>query len=193
MRDLIKMVVVLTAICGVSGLVLSYTNQATKAPREYQLLKYVKGPSIKAVLGGYDNDPIKDKIVLNMGKDKKGKPILKNIFPARKGGKLVGLAYGSAATGYHGPIDVMVGFDPKGKISGISIMTHSETPGLGARIVEPAFTKQFKGLTLSGDLNLTAKGGKIDSVSGATHSSEGTVEAVRKALELFPTVKKEVG
>lgn len=193
MRDLIKMVVILTAICGTSGLVLSYTNQATKAPREYQLLKYVEGPSIKAVLDGYDNDPIKDKIVLKMGKDQKGKPILKNIFPAKKGGRIVGLAYDSVATGYHGPIDVMVGFDTTGKIFGISIMTHTETPGLGARIVEPAFTKQFKGFTLSNDLNLTSKGGKIDSVSGATHSSEGTVEAVRKALELFPAVKKEVG
>lgn len=193
MRDLIKMVVVLTAICGTSGLVLSYTNKVTEAPREYQLLKYVKGPSIKAVLSGYDNDPIKDKIVLKMGKDEKGKPILKNVFPAKKGGQIVGLAYGSAATGYHGPIDVMVGFNPEGKVSGISIMTHTETPGLGARIVEPAFTKQFKGFTLTDDLNLSAKGGKIDSVSGATHSSEGTVEAVRKALELFPTIKKEVG
>ena len=190
MRDLIKLVVVLTAICGTSGLVLSYTNKVTEAPREYQLLKYVKGPSIKAVLSGYDNDPIKDKIVLKMGKDEKGKPILKNVFPAKKGGQIVGLAYGSAATGYHGPIDVMVGFNPEGKVSGISIMTHTETPGLGARIVEPAFTKQFKGFTLTDDLNLSAKG---DSVSGATHSSEGTVEAVRKALELFPTIKKEVG
>jgi electron transport complex protein RnfG len=117
----------------------------------------------------------------------------KNIFPAKKGGKIVGLAYSSAATGYHGLIDVMVGLDPGGKVTGISIMTNTETPGLGARIVEPAFTKQFKGFTLSADLNLTTKGGKIDSVSGATHSSEGVVEAVRKALELFPKVKKEVG
>ncbi len=187
------MVVVLTVICGASGLVLSYTNKATKAPREYQLLKYVQEPSIKAVLSSYDNDPIRDRIVIKLGKDEKGKPLEKNIFPAKKGGKIVGLAYSAAATGYHGLIDVMIGLDPGGKVIGISIMTHSETPGLGARIVEPAFTKQFKGFTLSPDLNLSAKGGKIDSVSGATHSSEGVVEAVRKALELFPKVKKEVG
>lgn len=193
MRDLIKMVVVLTVICGVSGLVLSYTNTATKTPREYQLLKYVQEPSIKAVLGVYDNDPVKDRIVITVGKDQKGKPVEKNIFPAKKGGKITGLAYSSVATGYHGPIDVMVGLDLSGKLTGISIMSNTETPGLGARIVEPAFTKQFKGFTLTNNLNLTSKGGKIDSVSGATHSSEGVVEAVRKALELFPEVKKEVG
>ena len=165
MRDLIKMVVVLTVICGASGLVLSYANKITKAPRQYQLLKYVQEPSIKAVLGSYDNDPIKERIVIKTGKDEKGRPLEKNIFPA----------------------------NPDGKIMGLSIMTHTETPGLGARIVEPAFTDKFKGLSLSPDLNLTAKGGKIDGVSGATHSSEGVVEAVRKALELFPEVKKEVG
>lgn len=193
MRDLIKMVVVLTVICGASGLVLSYTNKATKAPREYQLLKYVQEPSIKAVLNAYDNDPIKDRITIKTGKDEKGNPVEKNIFPAKKGSKVVGYAYSSAANGYHGLIDVMVGVDPEGKVTGISIMTHSETPGLGAKIVEPKFTKQFKGATLSSELNTTAKGGKIDGVSGATHSSEGVVEAVRKALELFPKVKKEVG
>lgn len=187
------MVLVLTVICGASGLVLSYANKITKAPRQYQLLKYVQEPSIKAVLGSYDNDPIKERIVIKTGKDEKGRPLEKNIFPAKKGNRIVGIAYSSAATGYHGPIDVMIGIDPDGKIMGISIMTHTETPGLGARIVEPAFTDKFKGLSLSPDLNLTAKGGKIDGVSGATHSSEGVVEAVRKALELFPEVKKEVG
>lgn len=79
-----------------------------------------------------------------------------------------------------------------GTITGISIMRHSETPGLGARVVEPAFTNQFAGMKLSGQLNLSARGGKIDGVSGASFSSQGVVSAVRKALQLFPKVKKEV-
>ncbi|MBW1679912.1 MAG: RnfABCDGE type electron transport complex subunit G [Deltaproteobacteria bacterium] len=192
MRDLIKMVVVLTVICACSALVLSFANQATREQREYQVLKYVKEPSIKAVLTGYDNDPIKDRVTLKMGTDKKGKPIRKNIFPAKKGGKVIALAYGSAATGYHGLIEVMVGIDINGKITGVSIMTHTETPGLGARVVEPAFTGQFKGLVLSDALKVKKDGGKIDSVSGATFSSRGVVTAVRQALESFSKIKKEV-
>jgi len=192
LRDFIKMVVILTAICGGSALVLAFTSQATKGHREYQLLKYVKEPSIKAVLKGYDNDPIKDRVVMEIGKDEKGKPVMLNIFPSRKGGKLIALAFGSSATGYHGPISVMVGIDNKGKLTGIGIMTHTETPGLGARVEEPKFTEQFGGLELSGKLALSTEGGKIDSVSGATLSSRGVVKAVRKALELYPRVKKEV-
>jgi len=184
------MVVVLTVICSASGLVLSYVNEATKAPREYQLLVYVKGPSIKAVLPSYDNDPIKEKIVLELGKDDKGNPLQKAIFPGKKDGKIVALAYDAAAPGYHGDISVMVGVDLNGKLTGVSIMTHSETPGLGARVVEPKFTKQFAGL--EGSVKLSNQGGRIDAVSGATLSSNGVVNAVNKALEMFPQVKKEV-
>jgi electron transport complex protein RnfG len=185
------MVVVLTAICGGSALLLSYANEATKAQREYQLLKYVKEPSIKAVLSGYDNDPIRDRFTLELGIDEKGHPSMKNVFPARQGEQLLAVAYGTSATGYHGPIEVMVGIDASGTLTGISIMTHTETPGLGARVVEEGFTGQFKGLSLSDELELSANGGEIDAISGATLSSKGVLKAVKKALELFPDVRKE--
>jgi electron transport complex protein RnfG len=193
LRELIKMVVVLTVICACSALLLSYANQATKPQREYQLLKYVEEPSIKAVLPAFDNDPIKDRVVVTLGKNEKGKPIEKNIFPAKEHGKLVGMAYSGSSTGYHGPIEVMVGLNMQGKLTGIAITQQAETPGLGARVAEPAFTKQFKGLDLSPALNLSLQGGKIDSVSGASESSKAVVRAVRGALELFPKIEKEVG
>lgn len=192
MRELFRMVFVLTAICAVSALVLAYANKATKPAREYQLLKYVVEPSIREVLKGYDNDPIKERKEIIIGRGANGKPIKKTIFPAKKGGKLIGLAYSSEGHGYHGNIEVMVGVDLTGTITGISILRHSETPGLGARIVEPAFRKQFQGMKLSDELKLSTQGGKIDGISGATHSSTGVVSAVRKALELFPKAKKEV-
>lgn len=193
MRDLIRMVVVLTAICGTSGLVLSYVNEATREPREYQLLKYVKGPSLNAVLPeGYENDPITDKIVVAVGTDDKGKPVEKTVFPAKKGDEIIALAYDAEATGYHGTVSVMVGFAPDGRITGMSVMTHTETPGLGARITESAFTDQFKGLEGPDQLKLSSEGGAIDGISGATISSAAALTAVKQAVELFPKVKKEV-
>jgi electron transport complex protein RnfG len=177
-------------ICTTSGVVLSYVNEATKAPREYQYIKFVQEPSIKAVLSGYDNDPVKDRMQLNLGEDKEGQPIEKVVFPARKDGKTFEVAYSAAAKGYHDLIEVMVGVDPEGKLTGISIMTHTETPGLGARIVEPQFTEQFAGLDLD-TTKLSAEGGKVDAVSGASFSSAGVITAVRSALEQFPQIKKE--
>ena len=191
MRDLIKMVVVLLVICTTSGVVLSYVNEATIAPREYQYIKFVQEPSIKAVLSDYDNDPVKDRMQLNLGEDQEGNPVEKVVFPAKKDGKTFEVAYSAAAKGYHGPIEVMVGVDPEGTLTGISIMTHSETPGLGARIVEPKFTEQFAGLDLE-TTKLSAEGGKVDAVSGATFSTLGVITAVDDALEQFPQIKKEI-
>ena len=190
MRDLIKMVVVLLVICTTSGVVLSYVNEATEEPREYSYIKFVQEPSMKAVLGDYDNDPVKERIKLVVGEDEEGNPREMVVFPAKKGGKTQTIAYSAAAKGYHDLIEVMVGVGPEGKLTGISIMTHTETPGLGARIVEPEFTDQFAGLDLE-TTNLSAKGGKVDTLSGATFSTVGVITAVGAALEQFPQIKKE--
>ncbi|MDH3774756.1 MAG: RnfABCDGE type electron transport complex subunit G [Deltaproteobacteria bacterium] len=190
MRDLIKMVVVLLVICTTSGVVLSYVNEATKAPREYQYIKFVQEPSIKAVLSDYDNDPVKERLKLAVGEDEEGNPLEIVVFPAKKGGETQAIAYSAAAKGYHDLIEVMVGVGPEGKLTGISIMTHTETPGLGARIVEPEFTDQFAGLDLD-TTKLSAEGGKVDTLSGATFSTVGVITAVGAALEQFPQIKKE--
>ncbi len=190
MRDLIKMVVVLFVICATSGVVLSYVNEATKAPREYQYIKFVQEPSMKAVLRDFENDPIKERINVVVGEDKEGNPIEKVVFPAKKGGKTEAVAFSASAKGYHDLIEVMVGVGPDGKLTGISIMSHTETPGLGARIVEAGFTDQFAGLDLD-TAKLSAEGGKVDALSGATFSTVGVVTAVTEALEQFPKIKEE--
>ena len=190
MRDLIKMVVVLFVICTTSGVVLSYVNETTQEPREYSYIKFVQEPSMKAVLSDYDNDPIKERIKLAVGEDEEGNPVEMVVFPAKKDGKTEAIAYSAAAKGYNDLIEVMIGVNPDGTLTGISIMTHTETPGLGARIVEPEFTDQFAGLDLD-TANLAAEGGKVDTLSGATFSTVGVVTAVRAALEQFPQIEKE--
>jgi len=190
LRDLIKMVVVLLVICTTSGVVLSYVNEATEEPREYSYIKFVQEPSMKAVLSDYDNDPIKERIKLAVGEDKEGNPVEVVVFPAKKGGKTEAIAYSAAAKGYHDLIEVMIGVNPNGTLTGISIMTHTETPGLGARIVESEFTDQFAGLDLD-TTKLAADGGKVDTLSGATFSTVGVIAAVSAALEQFPQIKKE--
>ena len=190
MRDLIKMVVVLLVICTTSGVVLSYVNEATEEPREYSYIKFVQEPSMKAVLGDYDNDPVKERIKLVVGEDEEGNPVEVVVFPAKKGGNTEAIAYSAAAKGYHDLIEVMIGVGPEGTLTGISIMTHTETPGLGARIVEPEFTDQFAGLDLD-TTKLAAEGGKVDTLSGATFSTVGVIAAVSTALEQFPQIKKE--
>lgn len=186
MRDMVKMVVVLTAICAVSGFALAFLNDATREARAYQLLKFVKEPSIKAVFSSldYDNDPIKDRVDVKIGNEQK------SIFLAKREGQIIAIAFDTAASGYGGPVEVMVGFKSDGTLVGIGIMKHSETPGLGAKITEDTFVQQF--CNKKPPLKLAAQGGTINAVTGATISSTAVVTAVNQAVEAFSEIRGEV-
>ncbi len=176
------MAVVLTVICALSGLTLALVHDVTKEPIEYAMLKNVKEPAVMAVISGFDNDPIKDLVKIPIGKDKKGKDAFLMVFPAKKGGKTFAMAFETAAKGYHGDIGVMVGVDAeKNEVTGVSIVSHSETPGLGARITETDFTESFQGKSLENELTKD----DINALSGATLSTNGVVAAVNNARTLF--------
>jgi len=177
-RDIIKMLVVLTVICTASGFSLALVHDVTREPIEYSRLKFVKEPAVKAVLSGYQNDPIKDRLSIPVGTDKKGKPVKLIVFPAKKDGKTFAVAFESSSAGYHGDVGVMLGVDLNSKkLTGLSIVSHTETPGLGARIIEPNFTDSFKGKPMDKELGV----GDINALSGATVSTKGVVAAVNKA------------
>lgn len=103
-----------------------------------------------------------------------------NCFTATANGQPVGHTVQVTVTGYGGPIEVVVGIDTSGTVTGVNIggSSFSETPGLGAKVQEPAFYEQFAGLTPPAVLK-----GNIDSVSGASISSGAVVDAVNTAVE----------
>ena len=178
MKEIAKLVVVLALICGISGFVLAYVKDLTAEPIEYAKIKNVKEPAVKAVLSGYDNDPIKDRVSFPVGADKYGRPLSLVVFPAKKSGKTFAVAFESAGKGYHGEVGVMVGVDvAANKLTGISVVSHSETPGLGSRITLPSFTDPFKGLAFDKDLGKD----NIQALSGATLSTNGVLAAVNAA------------
>ena len=180
MKEIARLVVVLGLICGISGFVLAYVKDLTAEPIEYAKIKNVKEPAVKAVLSGYDNDPIKDRVSFPVGADKYGRPLSLVVFPAKKGGKTFAVAFEASGKGHKGPIGVMVGIDVgENKLTGISVVGHTETPGLGARITETAFTDPFKGQSLEKDLGKES----IQALSGATLSTVGVLAAVNNARE----------
>jgi len=153
----------------------------TKDKIAYQEIKFIKEPAVLAVLSGFDNDPIMERKEVVFAND-----VSKLMFPAKKDGQLFALAMEvSDGGGYGGDVNIMLGIDMEGQISSISITKHQETPGLGARISEANFTKQFKSLSVSGDIDLTANGGKIEAISGATISSKAVVKAVLDGVTFF--------
>ncbi len=128
-------------------------------------------------------------------------------------GTIAGYAFVAEASGYGGTIEILIGLeafaeqddgaggmeivpvenvtDPNDVVlRGITIVSHTETPGLGAKITEEDFTKHFTSLTI-GDCTLDKDGGDIDTISGATISSRAVTEEVKKAsLQKVKAIKK---
>ena len=186
MKEMIKMMVVLSLICGVAGVTLAALKQATGPIIEEQVLTFVQAPAIQSVLAEHDNDPIKDR----RNFDVDGKTV--TVFPALQSGHLVGLAFETSGKGYGGQIGVMVGFDTRAMtLSGIGITTLKETPGLGSRVAEHGYTTQYRGHSIE-TVELKKNGGDIEAVAGATISSNGTVSAVQDAISIFNTLKSRL-
>ena len=91
--------------------------------------------------------------------------------------------------GFGGAIDMMVGVDNDGAVTGISVISHSETPSLGANCVRPEWQAQFEGAT--GDLAVSKDGGTIDALTGATVTSRGVTAGVNLALEYVKEVAQK--
>ena len=88
--------------------------------------------------------------------------------------------------GFDNTITMMVGVDTEGKVLGISIISHTETAGLGAVAAAgtPAgesFRNEFVGA--SGSVSVTKDGGDVEAITGATITSRAICVGVNAALE----------
>ena len=91
------------------------------------------------------------------------------------------------ANGFGGGIDMMVGIDLNGQVTGISVISHSETASLGAECTREEWQAQFVGT--AGNLQVTKDGGTIDALTGATVTSRAVAEAVNRAVEFVKEVQ----
>lgn len=101
-------------------------------------------------------------------------------------GQTVGYVATAAAKGYGGAVTVMTGMDAALTVTGVEILSHNETPGLGAKAGNEAFTKQFLQPAANG-LKLVkgaAASGEVSAITGATITSKAVTSAVNQAVEL---------
>jgi len=184
MNEMVRMVVVLSLICGVCALALSGLRTATAEQIERQILTYLEGPTVRTVLEGAENDLIEDRQKVEID----GKEM--TLFVAKRGGEVWGVAYETVGSGFGGDITVMVGYDlTDDELTGVQIVSHKETPGIGSKITMDQYTRSFIGMPLSSDFRLETAGGDLDAITGATYSAQGRAEAVRRSVELYPEVK----
>jgi electron transport complex protein RnfG len=83
-------------------------------------------------------------------------------------------------SGFGGTIDMVVGVAQDGTVTGVAIISMSETSGLGANATKESFRSQYVGKT--GELAVTKDGGDIDALTGATITSRAVTNGVNHAL-----------
>jgi electron transport complex protein RnfG len=188
MRNIIKLFLVVTLFSAVSGWALATVRNLTAEKIELQQLTYIKGPALKEIMAGSQNDPITDRFKLPDGK--KQIDVFVGEFDSRK----TTIAFEAAGKGFGGNIGVMVAFNvEKDELAGIGITTHSETPGLGSRAkTEPSFREQFKGIPVNREIRIKSEGGDIDALSGATVTSKGVCAGVDNSIEIYKRLKDEI-
>ena len=193
MNGMPRLIVVLTLIAVGAGLILSLVESATRAPiaeqRRQETLR-----ALQAVLPPVDNAPDEDTVQLVYGQDKKGRDLRRTFYRGRMAGELSGVAFQVVATdGYSGNIAIMVGIDPAGSVTGVEILFHNETPGLGDKITLPGFKAMFKGKNLgNADWRVKKDGGAFDQITGATISPRAVVGAIRRGLEFYRDHQAEI-
>ncbi len=106
-----------------------------------------------------------------------------------KDGKVIGYVYVTSAKGYGGDVQIMTGITTDGTISGVVVLDHDETPGLGANCEKESFRSQYMqsvpadGFTVV--KNQTAGEGEIEALTGATISSRAVTDAVNEAVAMY--------
>ena len=153
----------------------------------------------------FDNDLFNDVITLEKPELSKN-PI--QIYRARKQGTPVAAIFAPVeAPGYAGPIRLIIGIQADGKLGGVRVLSHRETPGLGDKIEESRsdWVLSFSGKSLQdplpGKWKVKRDGGEFDQFTGATITPRSIVTKTRETLEYFdkhsealfaqPAVKRE--
>lgn len=183
-KETAKIAGILTAICLIIALALAGTNMLTEDIIA-QAAAEAKAATCFEVIPADGYVYLSDHYDQFEGRD---------VYLALHDGTVVGAAITTSAKGYGGAVQVMTGIDQNGCVTGVSILQHSETAGLGANAAKPSFLEQF--ITASDEQRPTGfavvkDGGDIDAVTAATISSRAVSNAVTEALGIFAELEAE--
>jgi len=173
-KDAVKKVfpvILLTVVVAISVTLLTFTDRLTRDKIEAQEEQKIQSMLFEIFpnMSRYDLD--------------------NEIYTIYSNGDKVGYAFIAIGKGYGGGIDILVGLKDETTIKGITIISHTETPGLGTRVAESPFTDKFIGLSIE-EVALRRDGGQIDAITGSTISSSAVVDAVRTtAMEKVKLLK----
>ncbi|MEW5890240.1 MAG: electron transport complex subunit RsxG [Pseudomonadota bacterium] len=178
----------------VASCVLSAAYSATKdhiAAAEQRDMRIMLAQVLPS--GFADNDLLADTLTLAGAK---GQPV--KVHVAKKAGSVTGAVFQVAERGYAGDIVVLVAVDADGRVLGVRVLKHTETPGLGDKIeiAKARWIESFSGKSLGDPApekwGVKKDNGVFDQFTGATITPRAVVKAVKGGLEFFAAHRAEI-
>jgi len=190
MNKIVKNAIILTVITLVAGLGLGFVYEITKGPiaqaQEAAKKEAWQAVFAEAALEDFEvvelDEAVAEAVIAEIGS--KGSI---NEVCVVKGGELGYVVTATNSEGYGGDIQITVGIKADGTVNGVSILSISETAGLGMKATEPAFYEQYHG-KLTDNFYVAKDGGSgeaIDALSGATITSRAVTNAVNAAVKYY--------
>lgn len=187
--EIIKISVILFLITAIAALVLAFVNQKTApliAENEEKNIKTALQAIMPDAADFEESDADVEEIT------DKYESEVNSLYIAKDGsGNNMGVCAIVETKGYDAGLISAIGVDKDGKVTGVEIISHNETPGLGANAEKEEFRSQYSGK--SGELSVVKAGAKdneINAISGATLTSKGMTRAVNTAIAIADAVKE---
>ena len=181
-KYIIKLTVTLFVTCVIVAGLLGLVNSVTEGPIA-EKNKTKTAAAIQEVLPEMEGSPAVVELTDEMTAAASGAgATITEAYEAQAGGSVIGYALKIVASGSQGNIEMMVGVDAEGAVTGVSIVKNSETAGIGSKVMsnENGVLDQFIGKSAAdGTLSV---GKNVDAISGATVSSRGVTTGVNAAL-----------
>ena len=183
-KEIIKISVILFLITAIAALLLGVVNEKT-AP----LIAQNEEKKIRDALKGVMSDAAEfEKTEADVESD----VTVSAIYKAKdSGGNVIGVCAIVETKGYDAGLKSAVGVDRDGRVTGVEIISHKETPGLGANAEKEEFRSQFTGK--SGEIAVVKSGAgenEINAISGATMTSNGVARSVNAVIAIAEAVLK---
>lgn len=190
MKNALRLVIPVLVTCVVAAAGLAVTYKVTE-PKIAEQDRLAEERSLQAVHADatftcLESSRIQDDI------DAAADPVdVLDTFHATIDGEHAGWAVKVSSRGYGGPMVVVIGLDTSGSVTGVTILSHNETPGLGTKVITDAwFLEQFPTLE-AGFTDADVR--DLDAISGTTKSSNGVRNAVAGAGRVYAEVLSGLG
>ena len=191
-KYLIKLTVTLFLTCVIVAGALGAVNMVTKGPIA-DINKAKTEAAMKAVVADPDNSYFSDALEITpemAAAAASAGGTVTEFYEVNDGVVAIGHALKVVASGSQGSIEMMVGLDLEGTVTGVSVVKHSETAGIGTKVTgnEPTASgvgvlDQFQGMGIA-DGTLTV-GSNVDAITGATVSTRGVTAGVNAAIAVI--------